>query len=101
MWCYSIGLSNVLCHEHIIYEDVSQDKDGIKGANIPQVGGWGHIVPLWEKEKKGNEDHIFWNKIYSTVIDVMITEKYFMTYHEMKTNKMYIRHDTEMKTNIF
>ena len=97
MWCYHIGLRNVLCHEHILYEDVGGDKDGINGANILQVGDWSHVVPGWGKEKKGIGNHIFWKKIYSTVFYVMITETYFMTNHEMPTHRMDVRHDKEMK----
>ena len=47
-------LPSAMSYEMNIYfgKISNREKDGGDGANIPQVGGWGHVVPEWEKERE-------------------------------------------------
>ena len=45
-------LPSAMSYEMNIYfgKISNREKDGGDGANIPQVGGWGHVVPGWENK---------------------------------------------------
>ena len=61
MYVASLLPSEMSYEMNIYFGKISnREKDGGDGANIPQVGGGGHVVPEWEKRKRGIGDHIFW-----------------------------------------